>query len=337
MVLFIFNEIQRGEIIVMLNPDIYTATMPEKKRSVKKEHAFKSFLKNFHKYKYYYLLALPGILIYIIFRYAPMAGIVIAFKDFKLSRGVFDSPWVGLKWFNLLFTNDDFALALRNTVVISFMKLLFNFPAPIILALLLNEIKNRAFKKTVQTVIYLPHFVSWVVLGGIAFILLSPNSGIISLLGLSKSPLMSPAQFRYFLVFSEMWKEAGWGTVIYLAAITGISPELYEAAIIDGASRLQQTRYITLPSISGTIVILLILRIGKILNAGFDQIYIMYNPLVYNVADILDTYVFRVGLSMGRFSLATAAGLFKSVVGLVMVLITNWLARRVSDGEKGIW
>ncbi|NQX60486.1 ABC transporter permease [Paenibacillus qinlingensis] len=294
-----------------------------------------AFRKSFHKHKYYYVLLLPGILYFLLFKYIPMGGIAIAFQDFKIAGSVFDSPWVGLKWFRILFDSPDFWVALRNTLIISFYKLLFNFPAPIVLALLLNELFNGVFKRIVQTIIYFPHFVSWVVLGSILFSVFSVDTGVAKLLGMSSSPLMNPEVFRGFLVGSEMWKEVGWGTVIYLAAIAGVNPELYEAARMDGANRFQLVRHVTLPSIASTIVVLLILRTGQILNVGFDQIYILYNPLVYNVADTLDTYVYRVGLTMGRFSFATAAGLFQSVVGLCLLLFTNWLVRRM--GERGLW
>ncbi|MCM3749168.1 ABC transporter permease subunit [Paenibacillus pasadenensis] len=292
-------------------------------------------MKSFHKHKYYYVLLLPGIIYFILFKYIPMGGIAIAFQDFRITGSVFNSPWAGLKWFNILFESPDFWVALRNTVIISFYKLIFNFPAPIILALLLNELINGAFKRIVQTIIYFPHFVSWVVLGSILFSVFSVDTGVTKLLGLSTSPIMNPDAFRGFLVGSEMWKEVGWGTVIYLAAIAGVNPEQYEAAKIDGANRFQLIRHVTLPAIASTIVVLLILRTGQILNVGFDQIFILYNPLVYNVADVLETYVYRVGLTMGRFSLATAAGLFQAVVGLCLLVFTNWLVKRM--GERGLW
>ncbi|WP_036745968.1 ABC transporter permease [Paenibacillus sp. UNC451MF] len=292
-------------------------------------------IKLFHKYKYYYLLLLPGLLYFLLFHYVPMGGIIVAFKDFKLAKGIFGSEWAGLKWFELLFESEDFWVALRNTILISFYKLIFGFPFPILLALMLNELLGSAFKRILQTILYFPHFLSWVVLGGIMFTLFSSSTGILSVIGFKSSPLLDPGNFRGLLVISEIWKEAGWGTIIYLAAIAGINPELYEAARIDGAKRFQMIRYITLPSISNTIIILLILRTGHILSAGFDQVFILYNPMVYNIADILDTYVYRVGLSMGRYSLAAAAGLFKSVVGLLMLLFTNWLVRRM--GGQGLW
>ncbi|WP_222125590.1 sugar ABC transporter permease [Paenibacillus sp. Y412MC10] len=264
-----------------------------------------------------------------------MFGITIAFKDFKLSEGIFSSGWAGLKWFRILFDSPDFWVALRNTLIISLYKLVFNFPAPIILALLLNEVFHSGFKRVIQTIVYFPHFVSWVILGGILFSLFSADSGLLEFLGISTSPLMDPGSFRSLLVASDVWKEVGWGTIIYLSAITGISPDLYDAGRIDGANRFQLIWHITLPSIAGTIVVLLVLRTGHILNVGFDQIFVLYNPLVYSVADVLETYVYRVGISMGRFSFATAAGIFQSVIGLVMLLITNRISKRLTG--HGIW
>lgn len=292
-------------------------------------------LKEWNKHKYYFVLLFPGLLYFLLIHYWPMYGITIAFKDFKLMEGITGSNWVGLKWFKILFAAPDFWTALSNTIIISFYKLVFNFPAPILLALLLNEVYHSGFKRIIQTVVYFPHFLSWVILGGILISLFSTDSGLLKLLGLSISPLMDPGKFRALLVLSELWKEVGWGTIIYLAAIAGINPDLYDAGKIDGASRLQLIRYITLPSIASTIVVLLILRTGHILHVGFDQIFILYNPLVYSVSDVLDTYVYRVGITMGRYSFATAAGLFQSVVGLILLLFTNRVAKRL--GEEGLW
>ncbi|MCC2686899.1 MAG: carbohydrate transporter rane protein 1, family, partial [Paenibacillaceae bacterium] len=241
----------------------------------------------------------------------------------------------GLKWFNTLFSTTDFWVAFRNTIIISLYKLIVNFPAPIILALLLNEVFHSGFKRIVQTMVYFPHFVSWIVIGGILFSLFSSDSVILQFFGMATSPMMDPSKFRGLLVLSDLWKEVGWGTIIYLAAIAGVNPELYDAGRIDGASRLQLVRHITLPSIVGTIVVLLILRTGHILNVGFDQIFILYNPMVYNVSDVLDTYVYRVGISQGRYAFATAAGLFQSVIGLVLLLITNRISKRLTG--NGIW
>lgn len=287
------------------------------------------------KHKYYFFLLLPGLVYFALFHYWPMAGITVAFKDFRLLEGIMGSPWVGLKWFHILFDAPDFWTALRNTIIISFYKLVFSFPAPILLALLLNEVYHSTFKRVIQTIVYFPHFLSWVILGGILFSLFSSDSGLISFLGMKTSPLMDPGSFRGFLVISEIWKDMGWGTIIYLAAISSINPELYEAARMDGANRFHLVRHITLPSITNTIVILLILRTGQILHVGFEQIFILYNPLVFEVSDVIDTYVYRLGLTMGRYSFATAAGLFQSFVGLLLLLVTNGVARRM--GERGLW
>ncbi|MDF2959413.1 MAG: carbohydrate transporter rane protein 1, family [Paenibacillus sp.] len=290
---------------------------------------------HFHKWKYYYVLLLPGIIYFIVFKYVPMAGAVIAFKDFKVSQGIWGSEWAGLKWFEMLFERDDFWLTLSNTIIISFYKIIFSFPAPVVLAILLNEIRSAAFKRTIQTIIYFPHFVSWIVIGGILITILSPNSSLMQFFGFTKSPLMEPEYFRSTLVLSQIWKETGWGTVIYLAAIVGIDPSLYEAAKMDGANRFRQIIHITLPGIASTIVVLLILRMGYVLQAGFDQVYILLTPLVYSVGDILDTYVYRLAFTSGRFSLAAAAGLFQSVVGLIMIVFTNWVMKRM--GQNGLW
>jgi len=288
--------------------------------------------------KYYYLMLVPGILYFIIFHYVPMGGLIIAFKDYSFAKGIFGSNWAQpdvLKWFKMVFNGSEFWKVVGNTLVISMLKLIFNFPAPIIFALLINEIKNVYFKKTIQTLVYLPHFISWVILGGMMMALLSSSGGITSLLGMETSILMNPKYFRGLLVVSDMWKEAGWGTIVYLAAITGINPELYESAIIDGAGRFQQMWSITLPSIANAIAVILILRTGNILNAGFDQVFILSSPVTMDVADIIDTYVYRVGLASGRFSLATVVGLFKSVVGLVLVSSTNWISRKI--GGNSLW
>jgi putative aldouronate transport system permease protein len=291
--------------------------------------------KDFHKAKYYYLLLIPGILYFVVFKYIPMGGVIMAFKDYKVSIGIMGSDWVGWRWFEMLFQRPDFWQVLRNTILISFYKIIFNFPAPIVLAILINEVRHQVFKRSVQTIIYFPHFVSWIVIGGILITVLSPSSGLITALGFEQSPLIVPEHFRSMLVLSQMWKETGWGTVIYLAAIIGIDPGLYESAKIDGANRFKQILHITIPGISQTIVLLLILRMGFILSAGFDQVYILLTPLVTGVGDILDTYVYRVAFSNGRYSLAAAAGLFQSVVGLLMLAFTNWVAKRI--GKEGLW
>ena len=293
------------------------------------------FKKNFPVHKYYYLLILPGLAALLVFRYIPMVGVIIAFKDFKIAEGIFGSQWVGTKWFEMLFSNAEFSNVLFNTIYISLLKLIFSFPAPILLALMINEVSHVKFKKVVQTTVYLPHFISWVVIGGVMMTILSPSVGILSLFGVSKNPLLEPANFRWLVVVSDIWKEAGWGTVVYLAAITNISPDLYEAATVDGATRFQKIWNITLPAIAGTIAIMLILRTGSLLSAGFDQMYVLQTSATMDVGDVLDTFVYRYGLAQGRFSYAAAAGLFQSVVGLILVSLSNFITGRM--GQDGIW
>ncbi|MGF7030815.1 putative aldouronate transport system permease protein [Paenibacillus mucilaginosus] len=296
--------------------------------------------KQYKKHKYLFLLLSPVLIWYAVFAYSPMYGIQLAFKDFVYSKGIWGSPWVGFKHFDYLFTmSPDFWRIMRNTLLLSFYHILFGFPAPILLALLFNEIRIPLFKKISQTISYLPHFLSWVVIGGILITLLSPSTGVVNELirlvgGEPIYFLGTEKYFRFTLVTSAIWKEIGWGTIIYLAALAGIDSQLYEAAVIDGANRWKQTLHITIPSILPVIAILLILRVGGILDAGFDQVLTLYSPAVYHVADILDTYVYRVGLQNFQFSLTTAVGLFKNVVGLALVLSTNYIVKKM--GQEGI-
>ncbi|QUI25339.1 sugar ABC transporter permease [Vallitalea pronyensis] len=292
--------------------------------------------KHFKRYGPIYLLALPGIVLMIVFRYLPMAGLSLAFTNFTAGMRLPDVTWVGFKWFRILFAGDEFSGVVMNTLIISFAKLIFSFPAPIILAILLNEMKSNKMKRGFQTVLYLPHFLAWTVLAGILFTLMSPQTGIVGYFGLKESVFLNSNMFRPLLVVSDIWKTSGWGTIVYLAAISGIDPNLYEAAMIDGANRFQRIRYILIPSIMKTAVILLILKIGHILDAGFDQVFMLYNPAVYDVGDILGTYVFRTAMSQGRFALATASGLFKSFVGLTLIISSNFLAKRV-DKDAGLF
>ncbi len=286
------------------------------------------------------LMILPGLSIIFLFHYVPLYGLTIAFKDFRMDAGIFGSQWIGFDHFVRLFSGMDFLRALRNTLLISLLHLLFGFTAPIILALLLNEVRLHWYVRTVQTLTYLPHFFSWVILGGILLMLLSQDGPFHLLLhwsGLDPiSFLTNDTWFIATLVVSHIWQSAGYGSVIYLAALAGIPPTLYEAAVVDGANRWQQVWHITLPSLRPTITVLLILNLGGILNAGFDQIYNLYNPLVYDVADILDTYVLR-RLQSLDYSLATAAGLFKSAVGFLLIVLANQFARKVTGGEHSIW
>ena len=271
-----------------------------------------------------------------------MYGLTIAFKDFVLLKGISGSPWVGLENFRKLLTAPSFSEVFVNTIKISFLRLIFGFPAPILLALLLNEVGNARFKKVVQTISYLPHFLSWVVLAGIVIQILSPSSGIVNqiIVMFGGNPIYFVADPRYFvpmLIVTGIWKEVGWGTVVYLASITSISPELYEAATIDGAGRFQKMLHITLPALRPVVSIMFILNSGNLINAGFDQIYNLYNPAVYKVADIIDTYVYRRGLLDMKYSFSSAAGLFKNIISFALVLTTNGLVKVISGKENGIW
>lgn len=305
----------------------------------------KGLLKEIVKYRVLLLMLLPTLVYFVIFRYGPIFGIIIAFQEFTPQAGrsffgsILESPFVGFKYFKEFFTSLTGIQVLRNTVIISFYKIAFGFPAPIILALLLNEMRNGRAKKVFQIISYLPHFISWVILAGILRIIFSPDYGIvIPLFNALNIPVINflgdSRYFRGLLVASDIWQSIGWGSVIYLAAITNVDAEMYEAARIDGAGRFKQLIHITLPSISSTIVVMLILRTGSILNAGFDQVFNLYNPAVYAVGDIVDTHVFRAGIERMRFSYTTAVGLFQSFVGFILVLMTNYTAKRM--GQDGI-
>lgn len=287
-----------------------------------------------------FLLFLPVIVYYVVFAYIPMYGVVLAFKKFQLLGGITGSPWVGFDNFKEIFSTGSFYEVLRNTINISLLRLIFGFPAPIILALLLNEITNKWFKKIIQTISYLPHFLSWIVLTGIFVQFLSPTSGpinfLITTIGFKSIYFLGqPNWFIFTLISTGIWQGIGWGSIIYLAAISNIDQEMYESAELEGVSRFQRIIYITLPSIMPTVTILLILNVGGILNAGFDQIFNLYNDAVLNVADIIDTYVYRRGLNGMQYSYATAVGLFKNVIGFVLVLGTNAITKRMS--EYALW
>lgn len=285
-------------------------------------------------YRYLYLMLLPAIAAMLFFHYVPMYGIQIAFKDFKPRQGIWGSDWVGIKYFMRMFREYTFLSVLRNTLLISFLKLAICFPAGVVFALLLNEIGNLRLKKAAQTISYLPHFISWVVLGGIVktlFSLNGPVNALVALFGGEKTMYLTKSgYFIPILILTEIWKTMGWGSIVYLAAIAGVPAELYESAQMDGASRLQRMRYITFPSILPVVVTLFILRVGNIMNAGFDQIFNLYSPIVYDVADIIDTYSYRVGLLDNDFSYSTAIGLFKNVIGVALMLSVNQLSRRIN-------
>ncbi len=293
--------------------------------------------KNMRKHWILYAMAFPGLLWFLLFRYVPVLGSVIAFQDFQIFNGIWDSPWVGFKHFEYIFTYSNLVNVLRNTLLISLYQLIFGFPAPVILALMLNEVRKKWFKRSLQTLFYLPHFISWVIIGGIIFELLSLD-GIVNVLlqQFGGEPILymqKPEYFRSIVVLSSIWKEVGWSAIIYLAALTGINPSLYEAATVDGAGKWRQLTSITLPSLLPTIMILLLLRIGNFLELGFEQIYVFLTPLTFSVGDILDTYVFRAGVLEGNYSVTTAVGLFKSLVGFAMLWVGNYISRK-STGES---
>jgi putative aldouronate transport system permease protein len=286
-----------------------------------------------------YLLVLPVILFYALFCYKPMYGALIAFKDFSPGRGFSRSPWVGLENFVRFFNSPYFFRLLRNTFLISFYNLLFGFPAPIILALLLNEVRHVTYKRLTQTITYLPHFISIIVIAGmITDFSLSTGlfNDIIEFLGGRRFPLLqAPNLYRTIYVASDIWQGIGWGTIIYLSALSGIDPQLYEAAMIDGAGRFKQLIHVTLPSITPTIVILLILRIGHLLGVGYEKTILLYNPATYETADIISTYVYRVGLLEQNWSYSTAIGLFNSAVNFTLLLLANKMSRKLS--ETSLW
>nr|WP_245583130.1 ABC transporter permease subunit [Paenibacillus daejeonensis] len=285
-----------------------------------------------------YVMILPGILFYIIFKYIPLAGSVIAFQNFQIFNGIFGSPWVGLDNFKFIFTYDDFYNVLRNTALIALYQLVFGFPAPIILALLFNEVRLMLAKRTLQSLFYLPHFLSWVVVGGVVFELLS-NQGFVNAIRewFGYGPILYMQESRFFrtiVVISAIWKEVGWGTIIYLAAISSIDPSQYEAAVVDGANKWKQVIYITLPALFPTILILFLLNIGNFLELGFDQMFNLLTPMTYSVGDIIETYVYRAGVLQGQYSVTTAIGVFQSVIGFTLLWIFNRLARK---SEQGLW
>jgi len=298
-------------------------------------------IKKIKQYRVLLIMLIPAAVYYIIFHYLPMYGVLLAFKDFKITQGIMGSPWAGLRHFDKIINETYFYTVLKNTIIISLYKLVFGFPVPIIFALLLSEVSNVKFKKMVQTVSYLPHFISWVVMAGIFFTLFSldgPINGIVKLFG--GDPMLFLADDRYFrtiLVVTSIFQGFGWGSIIYFAAISSIDPQLYEAAVLDGAGRFKRMFYISIPMLAPVIAIMLILSMSGILDAGFDQIFNMYNVKVYNVSDIIDTYVYRKGLIEMNYSYATAVGLFKSVVALILIVIVNQIVKWIGGKEHAIW
>lgn len=295
--------------------------------------------KRMMKYKMLYVMLLPAIVFLFVFNYIPMYGASIAFKDFWITKGILGSPWVGFDHFEQLFKTDKFWQVFRNTIEINLLRLVFGFPAPILLAILLNEVRLKWFKRSIQTIVYLPHFISWVTISGIIFSLLS-NEGLVNKVitafgGDSVNFLTSNGMFRPLLVLSGIWKEIGWGTIIFLAALSGVNPDLYEAATVDGANRFKQIVHITLPSLLPIISILLILNFGSMMTGGFDQVFNLYNTMVYESGDVIDTYVYRIGLTQGKYSMATAIGLFLNVINFVLLIVVNSASKRMSG--QGIY
>ncbi len=300
----------------------------------------KDWLASYRKHRVLFLMLIPGLLYFIVFKYFPIYGLQIAFKDFNLVEGIWGSDWAGLKYFNMLFTTKSFFDVFKNTIIISIYQLVFGFPAPIILALMLYEIRNLAYKKLVQTISYLPHFVSWVVLAGVFTRFLSPSSGPVNILikTFGAEPIFFLGDNRYFratLIVTEIWKSIGWGSIVYIAALSGIDPALYESANIDGANKIKKIIHITLPSLTPVITIMLIFAIGRIINDNFNQIFNLYSPIVYPTGDVISTYVYRMGLAKMEFSFTTAVGLSKNVISFSLVIIANAVAKKVND--YGIW
>ncbi len=288
-----------------------------------------------------YMMLVPVLLFYLLFKYSPMLGEIIAFKNYRFADGILGSDWVGLKNFRMLFESTDFWRVLRNTLLLNVYSLVFGFPVPILLALLLNEVRVEGYKRLVQILLYIPHFISWVVLGGILIALLSPSTGVVNLLLTNVfgiEPIYFMAKSSWWPVAytaSSIWREAGWGTILYLAAMASIDPQLYEAAKIDGANKLRQVWHITLPGIRSTIAILLILRMGSMMDVGLEQTLALQNDSVLDVADVISTYVYRVGLQNMNYSYTTALGLFQSLISLVLVVSVNRIIRLF--GERGLW
>lgn len=291
-------------------------------------------LRSIIKNRYIYLMLLPVVAFYVIFSYVPMYGIVLAWKNYRHTMGILGSPWVGWENFEVVFRHAGMIPAIRNTIVISLLKLVICFPAPIILALLLNEVTSRIFKRSAQTIVYLPNFISWVIIGGLVKTMFAIDDGLVNnileAMGIGRINFLLDSKYFYFLLIgSELWKSTGWGTVIYIAAISGIDPTLYEAAKIDGCKRFGLVRFITFPCILPIIAVMLIMQISNIMNAGFDSVYNLYNKTVYDVADIIDTLVYRLGVSDGEIEESTAVGLFKNVINFILLLTGNWLTKKM--------
>ncbi len=300
----------------------------------------RNFFQNMVAYKSFYLMLIPGLLFFLIFHYGPMYGLAIAFQDFYPLKGIRGSKFVGLKHFKALFSNPFFLSVLKNTLVISFYKLLFCFPAPIFLCLVLNEVKNPLFKKISQSISYLPHFLSWIVVSGIFIEFLSPSRGPINFIlqKMGVSPIFfiaDPKWFRTVLVVSDLWKTIGWGSIVYLAAVTNIDPCLYEAAEMDGAGRIKRIIHVTFPALVPIFTVMFIMQSGKILNDAFEQVYNFLTPSTYGVGDVISTFVYRMGIQNMQYSFTTAVDLFKNVISFALVVLTNKISKKTS--EYSLW
>lgn len=312
------------------------AAVPEMGMSRRKSTNWKKML----QYRYMYVLVLPGLLYFLIFKIVPFWGLAAAFQDYSPLLGIFHSKWVGFKHFMDLFQYEHFYILFRNTLLINIFSLVFLFPLPILLAVMLNEVRHEVFKRINQSIVYMPHFLSWVIIASLTFFLLSTDIGLVNkaIRGAGNEAvafLQEPKYFWGLLTVQNMWKDTGWGTIIFLAAIAGVDPSRYEAAVMDGASRMKQIWHITLPAIRPTILILLILKLGHLADVSFEQILLMINPLVLSVGDVFDTYSYQQGILSGQTSVGVAVGMFKGVIGLILVVISNYIVKKL--GHEGIY
>ncbi len=321
------NEIKMSDTAVL--------GLEQEKRAVKKKGSY-GIMRN----KFLYLMILPGFIYFVIFKYLPMGGLIISFQNYQPYLGISGSPWVGMKHFVRLFTEPTFFMLLRNTLVLFALNIVIFFPLPIILALMLNEVRHRYFKNAIQTIIYIPHFMSWVIIVSITYVFLTVDGGVVNemlaAMGLPKISFLTSSEWLRTMYMAQIiWKELGWSTIIYLAAITVVDTQLYEASEMDGAGRWRKTWHVTLPAIRPVIITLLILKIGSTLDLGFEHMYLLLNSLNRDVAEIFDTYIYTAGLKNGQLSFSTAVGLFKGLVGLILIMLANRLAKKF--GEDGVY
>ena len=298
-----------------------------------------AFVRGFRRYKYLYLMLAFPFAVYLVFRYAPLSGLQVAFKDYNIFKGMWQSPWAGFKYFNEVFSNTKFWLSLKNTVLLNLWDLIFGFPVPIILAIMLYEMRSLVWKRISQTILYLPHFLSWIIIGGLVTQMFSSSGMVNSLLkrlgGTPVNFLMDEHNWVVMYVAVGIWQSAGWGTIIYLAAISGVNTELYEAAEVDGCGRMKRIWHVTIPCIMPTIIIMLILQLGRMVGIGFERPYVMANDMVRNVSEVTVTYVYTMGIKNARYSFSTAVDIFGSVVNMMFLVAANSITRRL--GEGGLW